>query len=218
MHNRPSFRPPPLIHFILALVLLGFGGASRAIAQVGYGTVEGVARTAEDGAPLSFLLIQLLPVDYQTASPLRVLTDGEGGFSFIRVPAGDYRLQVERIGYQRILSPVVSVQPGATLFQEIISSIEPIQLAEITVWPAGSCLTGGRLEEHPDLAALWNEAQTGVEIRRAFELQYRFVTNLQQDIHARQRLLRDKRQRRDTTLVNEPDSVLVRDQRRQASH
>lgn len=157
-----------------------------------------------------------MSVNDQTASPLRALTDGEGRFHFVRVPAGNYRLRLERIGYQRVLSPIVSVQRGETVFQDILGTIEPIQLAEIMVWPAGDCLTGGQLETHPELQALWNEAQKGVEIRRAFELQYRFATTLRQDMHVRQRLLRDNRQSRDTTLINEPDSVLVRDQRRQA--
>ena len=60
MHNRLSFRPTPLVHLILAIVLIGFCGASRATAQVGYGAVEGVARSAEDGGPLPFSLIQLV--------------------------------------------------------------------------------------------------------------------------------------------------------------
>ncbi len=212
-----SLLPSRLAHALAALLVLL--AASPAGGQQAGGVVEGVARNANDGAPLPFLLIRLVPSAPQPgAQAQRVLTDGAGRFRAEGVPAGEYRLQVEQIGYERSTSPPVRVVAGATLQQEVRSAMVPIQLEGLTVRAGGGCLTGARLGEDAELAALWNEAKKGVEIRRAFDLQYRYSRVLRQEGQARWRFRRPTPVSRADTVRNEPDSVLVQERRRQAAH
>ena len=215
MHTRLFHRPLAFVLSALAAVLLALGAPSAAFAQAGQGAVEGVARGAEEGSPLSFALIRLLPVRTGAAVPEAVVTDAEGRFRFAAVPAGEYRLQLDQIGYERTLSAVVRVQAGATLRQEIRSTMRPVQLESLTV-RAGQCLTAAQLGDDPELAALWNEAKKGVEARRAFGMQYRFTRILRQDVEERWRVRGTRRVHMEDTIVNEPDSVVVREVRRRA--
>ena len=164
--------------------------------------------------PLAFSLVRLLAPE---GAPARaVLSDAQGRFRFAEVPAGEYRLQIERIGYQQVLSPVLRVRAGEVLFHELRSGFEAIQVEGLVARAGGSCLNGEQLSEDPELEALWKETQKGIEIRRAFELQYRFARELRQNVHAKLRLLKDRREISADTLLSEPDSALVREQRRQA--
>lgn len=200
-----------------AALLVLLGAAPPAAAQPGHGTAEGVARTAADGEPLALLLIRLLPAAAPGATPRDVVTDAQGRFRFESVPAGEYRLQVEQIGYERTQSPVLRVRAGETLFHEIRSAARPVLLEAVTV-VGGQCLTADRLAEDPELAVLWNEARKGVQTRRAFDLQYRYMRVMRQDIATRWRIRGTTRRVEQDTVVSEPDSVTLREQRRHARH
>jgi hypothetical protein len=209
--------PVRLVHALAALVVLA--AASPVTAQQPGGVVEGMARNANDGTPLPFLLIHLVPSAPQPGvAAQRVLTDASGRYRAEGVPAGEYRLQVEQIGYERSVSPPVRVEAGATLQQDVRGAMVPIQLAGLTVRAGGGCLTGARLGEEPELATLWNEAKKGVEIRRAFDLQYRYTEILRQEGQMRWRFKGPSPIVRADTATNEPDSVLVRERRRMAAH
>jgi hypothetical protein len=145
-----------------------------------------------------------------------MLTDAQGRFRFERVPAGEYRLQVERVGHQRVVSPVVRVEAGATLRHDIRAAVQPVQLAEITVGRT-RCLTAGQLGQDSAVASIWNEARKGLETRRAFALQYRFTRVMRQEVALKPRIGKTNRELKEDTIVSEPDSVRVREQRRRAS-
>jgi len=204
----------PLAAVAAALLVFASAAPPPAAAQEAHGTAEGVARDARDGTPLPLLLVRLLPTG-PGAVPRGVVTDAEGRFRFEGVPAGEYRLQVEQIGYERTQSPVLRVRAGQTLFHEIRGSARPVQLEGVTVH-GGRCLTADQLASDGDLSALWNEAKKGVETRRAFNLQYRYTRIMRQDIRARWRIRGTTRTEKVDTFVNKPDSVLVREQRRRA--
>lgn len=214
MPTQQPLGPVRLVRTLIATLLLTFGAAPAASGQSGTGTVEGVARRANDGAPLSLLLVRLVHTERRTA-PQEALTDTQGRFRFVGVPAGEYRLQVEQIGYERTQSPVLGVKPGATLHHEIRSAMVPVQLAEITV--GGRCLTAAQLADEPAVHALWNEARKGIEARRAFALQYRFTRVLRQEVAMKPRVGKTHRELTVDTIISEPDSVLVRERRRLAS-
>jgi hypothetical protein len=91
----------------------------------------------------------------------------------------------------------------------------PLQLAGITV--GGRCLTAAQLPDEPAVHALWNEARKGIEARRAFALQYRFTRVLRQEVAMKPRVGKTHRELTVDTTISEPDSVLVRERRRQAS-
>jgi hypothetical protein len=199
-----------------AALLVLLGAALPAAAQAGPGSAEGVARTAADGKPLALLLVRLLPTA-PGAAPRDAVTDAQGRFRFDSIPAGEYRLQVEQIGFERTQSPVLRVRAGETVFHEIRSAARPVMLEAITV-VGGRCLTADRLAEDPELAVLWNEARKGVQTRRAFDLQYRYTRVMRQDVATRWRIRGTTRRTETDTVVSEPDSALLREQRRHALH
>lgn len=200
-----------------AALFVLLGAAPSAAAQPGHGAAEGVARTAADGEPLALLLVRLLPAAAPGAAPRDAVTDAQGRFRFDSVPAGEYRLQVEQIGYERTQSPVLRVRAGETLVHEIRSAARPVLLEAVTV-VGGQCLTADRLAEDPELAVLWNEARKGVQTRRAFDLQYRYTRVMRQDVATRWRIRGTTRRVEIDTVVSVPDSVALREQRRQALH
>lgn len=179
------------------------------------GSVEGVATSAEDGAPIPFALLRLLPTAPRPDT-LRQGTGARGGYRFTGVPAGEYRLQLLRIGRQPVLSPVLQVRAGEPLRHDLRAATQAVQLATVRVRANATCLTTPQLAEEPRLAALWNEVRNGVEIRRAFEHRHRFTRIMRQDILIDRVVGRSGRQTRADTLVSEPDSVDVRDARRAA--
>lgn len=189
--------------------------ARPAIAQASEGSLNGTARRAEDDEPIAFALVRLMPEQpAQPAAARQTITAADGRWFFPQVAAGDYRVQLARIGYRPVLSPLLHVRTGAATQHEIRATTEAIPLAVVTVRSEPACLTADRLDAEPLIAALWSEAGQGVEIRRAFEQRYHFARERRQDIHTRWRFRRATDRVRRDTLVNNPDSVLVSDRRR----
>ena len=155
----------------IALVLLAVASAN---AQDAVGTVRGVARTEENGAPIPFALVRLLPNGPANATGRQSITNAQGRFQFGGVPAGAYRLQLLRIGYRPVLSPVIEVRAGEASDHEIRASMIALPLPAVIVYGEGTCLTGERVAADPYLSTLWDEVRKGVEIRRAFDRRYRY--------------------------------------------
>ena len=212
--RRPIRLTAPL-RALLTLLLLAVATASPAAAQGG--TVEGVALRAEDGTPIPFALVRLMRGEQATAaSPAVVqqaITNANGRFHLAEVPAGEYRLQLARIGFRPILSSPLRVEAGRTLQHELRGATQVLQLAAVTVRPEAGCLTLARLDDDARLATVWQEARKGIETRLAFERQYRYTRIAKQDGVVRHRLFRRGIHTVDTTR-SEPDSVEARRQRR----
>ena len=197
----------------LPLLLLLLAVARPAGAQQPNGAIEGTAAAAEGGAPVPLSLVQLLSGDGSDV-PLRgTLTDARGGFRFEGVPAGRYRLRLDRIGFESVPSAPFAVREGETVRRAVAASPTPVVLEGISV-SGNACYGLDRLEEAADLAALWREAQKAVETRRRFQEQYRFTYDRRLEGQARLRMLRDKRIVQDTTIVSDPDSAEARRARR----
>jgi hypothetical protein len=209
-------RYPSVVLLIgVLLLLLTVSAPGTVSAQVATGTIEGSAHRLDDNEPLVHSLIRLTA--HPAGDTLRtVLTDAQGRFRFNGIPAGSYQLQLELIGHHPVVSPPLQLVAGGTLVHQLRSRFEPIRLTGITVRRGSECLSGSELHQDEELSVLWNEAYKGVEARRAFEMQYQFVQVTTQKIVARYRLLRDGREVRVDTFINQPDSVLVREQRRHA--
>lgn len=185
------------------------------------GAVTGLAVRAEDDTPIPFALIRLVaPHDVADSTPgvapavpravMQVVTNADGRFQFAGVPAGDYHLQLARIGYRPVLSPALHVAPGATLRHELRGPARAVLLAPVTVYGGAACLTAAALADEPRVATLWAEARKGVEVRDAFARQVRFASVLRQEITARWRFRRASREVRVDTVLSEPDSVRAR--------
>ena len=140
--------------------------------QTRLGVVEGRVIAAEGEEPIPYGLVLLLPNTAE--APLQsVLSGADGRFRFTGVPPGVYRLRLDRIGFVSTPTPPFELGPGEVGLHTLTSTARPVELPGILVrlGPTG-CYTAARLAQHPELHALWQEAQKGVAIRRGFEQQY----------------------------------------------
>lgn len=199
-----------------AAALLALASPVSTIAQSPVGAVEGAAASADDAAAIPFALVRLLPAQSPDAPVRQGITNASGRFRFADVPAGEYRLQLARIGFRPVLSPVVRVRAGETVRHDLSGPTQVMQLAAVTVRPDATCLTATQLADDARLAALWGEARKGVEIRRGFKAQYRFMRSLRQDVRMKWNFRRATTRTEVDSMVSEPHSVLARDRRRQA--
>lgn len=206
MHTQPRIALVVLVSLLAALA------PAALAAQPATGALEGTAVSAETGAAIPFAIVRLLPAGGGAARQ-EDITSAEGRWRFVRVAAGEYRLQLLRIGFRPVLSPVLRVAGGEVVRHELRAAALPLQLPPMAVRPRLDCALGHELAEEPQLAALWEEARKGVELRRAFERRWRFARALRQDVELRMRLRDDRRRVRVDTTVNEPDSALVRERR-----
>jgi hypothetical protein len=145
----------------------------------------------------------------------QAVTGSGGAFRLAGVPAGRYRLQLVRIGYRPVLSPEIALAAGATLAHDLRVTAQPLVLAAVTVrGGAAACVTDDLLAGEPALAAVWEQARDGVELRRAFERQYRFVRTERTDLTAHWRLRGARPLPREVVrYVSTPDSAAARDRR-----
>lgn len=211
----------PLLRVAL-LLLLAVVGARAAGAQGAGGIVLGRAVREEDGAPVAFALVRLVPASAPTdvrrpSIVAQAATSASGAFRIADVPPGEYRLQLARIGHQPLVGGVLRVAAGDTVRHELRARSQPLQLAAVRIRAGGDCLTSERIDEEPRLAALWREAAQGVELRRAFERQYRFTRVARQEVTLARRWRRDRRTLRLDTLAHDPDSVEARERQALAS-
>lgn len=209
----PHFRN--LIVQIMAAVLTF---VRPSIAQTNAGTIEGFARVATTNAPMPFSLVRLLRSDSASSPSLQTITNADGRFRIASLPAGDFRLQILRIGFHPMVSPLLHLESGETLHYELRSEPLPVQLPTVAVHAFTGCLGAANIADDSALALLWNEARKGVEVRRAFELRYRFSRSLHQVAQVHWRLRPDRHQVRVDTVASEPDSIPVREVRAQTEH
>jgi hypothetical protein len=156
-----------ILPLLAALVIAAVGSSARAQTPDRPGVVEGRAVT-EEGAPLGFALVRLIPLGPRHARSM--LTRGDGRFRFTGVAPGSYRLRLERIGFETETSDPLTVESGGTATHTFRSAPRPVVIEGVT--GAAACYTGDRLERDRELASLWREAQKAMEIKRAFDREY----------------------------------------------
>ena len=97
-----TFLASRLIRLFLSSLVI----ASCALAQSGKGTVTGTAKDP-GGATLQGARVELVPLNNQQ------VTDAQGQFRFIDIPAGDYTLNISYVGFANFSQPV-KVTPSQT--------------------------------------------------------------------------------------------------------
>jgi len=108
-----------------ALLLVAMGiEAGPGSAQTG--TITGVVTSAQNGQPLPAAQVYIQALD------LGVLTQANGRYTLLNVPAGVHPLTAERIGH-RVTTASVTVAAGATVTQNFVMNEEALQLDEVVV-------------------------------------------------------------------------------------
>jgi TonB-dependent starch-binding outer membrane protein SusC len=109
--------------FLTVWALIGI--ASIAHAQ-GVGTITGRVSTEETLRPISAAQVFLV------GSQIGSLTNNDGRFQLLNVPAGEYQLRVERIGMRPAVQPV-TVQAGATVTVDVSMREQALVLDQVIV-------------------------------------------------------------------------------------
>jgi len=116
--------------------------------------VEGGPDQPIEGAVVTLLDLEDETVDASFTSP-------QGTFTVRADSAGDFRVRVDRIGFQRWRSEVFRLDPAAPTFVELEVPIQPVRLADLDVAVYRNC------EENPRRAAevelVWDEARKALE-------------------------------------------------------
>ncbi len=99
---------PQVAAAVLTCALLA--GVPRVAPADAPATIAGVVDDAQTGLPLSGAAVSVVG-----NAALRASTDRSGGFALSPVPAGTYRLRIERDGYQPSLSDALSVGAGSVV-------------------------------------------------------------------------------------------------------
>src|SRR5215510_860132 len=200
----------------LVASLLGVGIAPVLAGQGATGTLEGTATTEQDNSPIQFALVRLVPINPQIGVGQQGITNAGGQFRFLAVPAGEYRLELLRIGYRPVRSPALRVQAGETLTYGLRGSMVGLPLPTVMVYAPGACLQGAQLNADALLMNLWEEISNGVATRRAFDQRFSYTYSLRQTSRTFRSPWPVVFSERTDTVANEPDSVLVRDEQRRA--
>ena len=125
---------------------------------------------------MQFALVRLLPAD---SSPLpsdtsaQGITNADGRYRFDAVAPGRYRVQLLHIGFRPVLSDPVHVAAGQTVQLDLRVPSQPLVLPPVTV-TADVCVQADKLEEHPQLQTLWQQARDGASVRTEFRSRFRY--------------------------------------------
>lgn len=103
---------------------------ARVVGEVAAG-VNG--RVLEEGADRPVAGARVTLINARGLAAARAVTDEEGRFHLRVRDPGAYRMRTERVGYQRVQSPEVTVDPGDTVQVELRMSTETVVLAPLTV-------------------------------------------------------------------------------------
>ena len=111
--------------FLTAFLALGlFASAEKVSAQAG--TIAGAVTSAQGGQQLSAAQIFISDLD------IGVLSQANGRYLLLNVPAGTHTVTVNRIGY-RVEEATVTVASGGTVVQDFTLTEEALQLDEVIV-------------------------------------------------------------------------------------
>lgn len=143
------------------MVLAAFSAAVLLwTAPLGAQTVLGTAVDAVDGSPVTGAFVLLLDEDGDERD--RGLTSSRGAFRLRAGQPGTYRLSLERIGFEDLVTEPFELSAGETVSRRLVASARPIRLSEIRV-AGGEARCGIPPAEARELSRVWNEARKALE-------------------------------------------------------
>ena len=127
--------PPPVhtvtaagraIALAVAASIAMLPGAALAQDPEHEGEIEGVVRDAATGNPLAGATVSVV------GSGIRAVTHGDGAFHLTGIEEGNYRLRVERLGYQGTTIETTVVDESAVVEIELVASPIAVQGMVVT--------------------------------------------------------------------------------------
>jgi hypothetical protein len=145
---------PLRIAFLLPPLLIA-SGAVRLSAQA----VTGQVVAAEDGLPLQGAFVVLF--DAAGTRQAAVITNSEGRYLLRATQAGRYTVQVERIGFETVTSPVLDVDSGTVVYRFTV----PVRAVELPALAVATDSRGcARQEDGPAVQVLWDEVRKALDM------------------------------------------------------
>ena len=112
---------------VLLTGVLAAGAAPCVAQEAGTGSVRGVVLTLDGLVPVARAEVSLEDTRFRT------LTGDDGTYTLERIPVGMYRLQVRRIGFERVLTNRLEVLPGSMRVIDLALRASPIPLEGVEV-------------------------------------------------------------------------------------
>lgn len=114
-------------------------------------TLQGTIVAAGTDRPLPFSIVEISP------GPAQRFTDGDGAFSFYRLPSGTYRVRVRQIGYRPRDTTVTLRGDDAPLRISLLRLA--VRLPAMTVTGTTTCVTPGPPDPalNPELAVVFDQ-------------------------------------------------------------
>jgi hypothetical protein len=145
----------PLRIALLLLPLLIASGAARLSAQA----VTGQVVADEDGVPLQGAFVVLF--DAAGTRQAAVITNSAGRYLLRATQAGRYTVQVERIGFETVTSPVLDVDSGTVVYRFTV----PVRAVELPAVAVAMDSRGcARQEDGPAVQVLWDEVRKALDM------------------------------------------------------
>lgn len=154
-------------------------------------TLRGTLLDDGSGAPLPAVLVDALRAADDSALR-RTATDARGRFGFADIPAGRYRVRVNRIGFRPWVSAEFPLGPGQTLDSVWRVASEAVVLSEIVVESDNACRSS--LDDDRRMALVWDEARKSLALLQRHgggdSLEFIFTrTRIQVDTDGNRRVL-----------------------------
>lgn len=153
-HGRSALPAAPAALAALAALVLG------SAAPLGAQTVLGTAVDAVDDSPVRGAFVILLDDDGVERD--RALTSSSGAFRLRAGRPGTFRLSLERIGFEDLVTEPFELSEDETISRRLTATARPIELAGIRV-AGGEARCGTPPAEARELSRVWNEARKALE-------------------------------------------------------
>jgi len=125
--------------WIMVFLVAGLPAPGRSQEVRGGGTVEGIVRSREGGAPLAGVLVEVV------GREVRALSDGSGRFRVGPLPPGSVTLRVVRMGF-RARTVAVVVGEGRTDVGVVWLETAPVELSPLVVLTERTRMVGDPLD------------------------------------------------------------------------
>lgn len=123
-------------------------------------TVLGTAVEAADGRPIrgAFVLLE----NEEGEERARGLTTVDGAFRLATARPGTYRLRLERIGFEDLVTEPFQLEAGERISRHLEVNVSPVELSAVKV-EGGEPRCGTPADEALELGRVWDEARKALE-------------------------------------------------------